>query len=125
MDISRVRRIDWLTARSTLDFWHKTVASEISGISRVDSAESKDDGKNKSGIAIPLSIPNSDSARSREFENLARQFGTSRFSMVRSEVLRYRDAVIGTAILKSRRSIRGLVGAALDGTVGSFLWLLK
>ena len=125
MDISRVRRIDWLTARSTLDFWRKTAASEISGISRVDSAERKDDGKNKSGIAIPLSIPNSESARSREFENLARQFGTSRFSMVRSEVLRYRDAVIGTAILKSRRSIRGLAGAALDGTVGSFLWLLK
>ena len=44
--------------------------------------------KNRIGIAIPLSIPNSDRARSLERVNLVRQFGTSRFSTVRREVLK-------------------------------------
>ena len=60
MDSVRVICSVWLTMRSTLAVLFSVWASEISGISRVERVERKEEGKNSSGIAIPLSIPNWD-----------------------------------------------------------------
>ena len=58
MEAVRVRCRVRLTVRSTFFFCDKAFASEISGISRVDREVRKEEGKNSSGMAIPLSMPN-------------------------------------------------------------------
>ena len=56
------------------------------------------EGKNRIGSAIPLIIPNWERAFELSRANLARFFGTSMFSTVRSAVFKYLPEVIGTEI---------------------------
>ena len=94
-DDSEVMRIILSAAERTSPFRPLAAASLISGIKRVESAPRRVDGKNKIGNAIPFIIPNCESASE---EDVARQIGTSRFSLVRKSEFKYLPEVIGSAI---------------------------
>ena len=60
----------------------RACASVISGTSRVDIAERKEDGKNSSGMAIPFRAPKADSESVLECVKSVIALGTSIFSAV-------------------------------------------
>ncbi|MPN19981.1 hypothetical protein SDC9_167356 [bioreactor metagenome] len=87
-----------MIVRSILAVCLFAFASEISGISRMERADRKEEGKKRIGMAIPFKEPNSDRAFSRDEVNWLKQFGTSRFSTVRSKVVSQPAAAMGAAM---------------------------
>ena len=81
--------------RSNRSFCFRLWASEISGTNRVERADKKEAGKKRTGMAMPLSIPNWDKEVSLELVYWVKRSGTRRFSMVRSRELRHPPAGMG------------------------------
>ena len=86
------------TADATTPRLPRAIASDISGISRVDTALRSVDGKKRMGSAIPFIIPKVDRASAPENAYFARFLGTSMFSAVRNREFKYLPAVMGRAI---------------------------
>ena len=99
--------------------------SEISGMSRVEIACKKEDGKNIIGKAIPLSRPKVSRPLLLLPENAERHFGTSRFSAVCSPLVKYLPAVIGVAILSIAEVTLPLMQPSPSEVVSFFLSALQ
>ena len=93
------------------------VASDISGISKVEIEPKRAEGKKISGNAIPFIIPKRESECVELKEYFERFFGTKIFSAVRSSVFKYLPEVIGTAICS-------ILETVLRGGFVFFAWQL-
>ena len=82
-------------------------ARVISGISRLDSADRMENGKNKSGSAMPFSAPYWDTAAARSPRYSARHSGIRLASAACSTLARMRLPSTGSTMPASSRRVKG------------------